>query len=328
MNGIRPVSGGTAALAAVFLAAFVLSFQAVGTVATDPSGSGTRAAPDRLDPAFFKIPNDQERWRGPVIPAPPNRDSLVGGPGAVENSSVDWPVWRYRTNSEGFRDEDVPDEKPPGTVRILVLGDSKTMGSFVNETDRFTEVLQHRLNERDDPRDYRVINLGVPRNGMFDFYMILRSTGMAYDPDIVVTNFAWKSDISRAEHLVLERALQRSLFASNAAKREHRRDYLTRLSWTDSEVRMYGERIIDLARRNGVIPIMMTTPDPAGSRLDRYRRWAADQGGLFVGPPPAFRAAPASRYAFPDSHHTPEGHRIIADHLYDEITPTLGDIDG
>src|SRR3954447_8958531 len=50
-----------------------------------------------------------------------------------------------RVNSAGLRGPEIPYEKPPGTYRVLVLGDSFTFGAQVEEDQTFVARLGDRL---------------------------------------------------------------------------------------------------------------------------------------------------------------------------------------
>ena len=51
----------------------------------------------------------------------------------------------YKINSHGFRDEETTHEKPKGTFRIALLGDSRTFGYGVNLDDHFSLMLERAL---------------------------------------------------------------------------------------------------------------------------------------------------------------------------------------
>ena len=83
-------------------------------------------------------------------------------------------------NSYGHRGKfySVPREK--NKYRILVLGDSFTEGSQVNEEDLFSAYL-----ERKNP-DMEVINAGVGGYGTVQEYLYLASDGLTLAPDLVL----------------------------------------------------------------------------------------------------------------------------------------------
>src|SRR5262249_1431354 len=68
--------------------------------------------------------------------------------------------WEFRTNAQGFRDdEDYTYDKPAGTRRVLVLGDSHTQGFEVRQSSTFAKVLEHRLRVRGVQA--QVLNAGI-----------------------------------------------------------------------------------------------------------------------------------------------------------------------
>jgi lysophospholipase L1-like esterase len=93
---------------------------------------------------------------------------------------------RVVTNALGFREPRLPAPKPPGTVRIVAIGDSFTQGYGVNESEAYPRQLEALLGARDPARHYEVINLGVPGACPPDYLYNLREVGLAYHPDVVL----------------------------------------------------------------------------------------------------------------------------------------------
>lgn len=87
-------------------------------------------------------------------------------------------------NSLGMRGRERPREKPPGTKRILVLGDSFAWGYGVADKDVFTEVLEERL--ADAGGAWEVWNASVLGWGTDQEYLFLRRDEFDLAPDIVV----------------------------------------------------------------------------------------------------------------------------------------------
>jgi lysophospholipase L1-like esterase len=70
----------------------------------------------------------------------------------------------FRTDSHGVRGPERAVKPPPGVFRILVAGDSVTMGAGVPEEDRYTERLEERVSEGLGERrgeGVEVVNLGL-----------------------------------------------------------------------------------------------------------------------------------------------------------------------
>src|SRR5262245_14296345 len=88
-------------------------------------------------------------------------------------------------NPLGFREPRLPSTKPPGTLRIVALGDSFTQGYGVEEHQSWPRLLEALLDAR-DARPHEVINLGVPGANPRDYLSYLSDPGLAYQPDVVL----------------------------------------------------------------------------------------------------------------------------------------------
>lgn len=108
----------------------------------------------------------------------PNHVSLRGGAQCV-------------TNSRGLREEELPLAKPPGTYRVLVLGDSTALGFGVPVEARFSDRLEALLNRARPSVRFEVINAGVPGYSLYNAWAYFRREGVRFDPDLVIveTNF-------------------------------------------------------------------------------------------------------------------------------------------
>ncbi|MEO7859542.1 MAG: SGNH/GDSL hydrolase family protein [Nitrospirales bacterium] len=102
-----------------------------------------------------------------------------------------------KINSAGFRDVEHPLQKPKGTYRILLLGDSYTEARQVSLENTFGRKVEQQLQscERLLPHKVEVINFGVPGYGNAEELITLRSRGWAYDPDLVLTMFFSGNDL-------------------------------------------------------------------------------------------------------------------------------------
>ena len=99
-----------------------------------------------------------------------------------------------RINSQGLRDREYDFEKPDGTTRILVLGDSYTWGFDVANDDIYTEVLERTFGE--EGKRVEVINAGANGWGTDQEYLFFRDEGVRYEPDIVVLAFYVLNDFN------------------------------------------------------------------------------------------------------------------------------------
>jgi lysophospholipase L1-like esterase len=96
-----------------------------------------------------------------------------------------------RINRHGFRGEEWSPSKDEGqhSYRILVLGDSLTMGQGVAEDDRYTNILQGLLQARYSSRPVEVINLGVHGFETVQEERTLQRMGDVVHPDLTIVGF-------------------------------------------------------------------------------------------------------------------------------------------
>jgi hypothetical protein len=87
------------------------------------------------------------------------------------------------TNAHGLHDEEYPLEKPAGTKRVLVIGDSYVEALQVGIPDTFSKQLQQRLTR------VQVVNAGRSGRGVLENYLYLRHAGWSFAPDVVVLAF-------------------------------------------------------------------------------------------------------------------------------------------
>lgn len=99
-----------------------------------------------------------------------------------------------RINSHGLRDAEHTPAKPPGTYRIVALGDSFTYGAAVDYGQRFTEVLEERLAK------VEVVNFGCSAYGPDQELLILEREGLDWDPDLVLCLIYFGNDLRDIRH--------------------------------------------------------------------------------------------------------------------------------
>jgi hypothetical protein len=92
-------------------------------------------------------------------------------------------------NSHGIRGPERPYAKPPGTYRIVLLGDSFIEGYAVALEQRVSEVLQRLLNSDPRPETVEVIALGTAGYSTDQELLWLEQEGLRYQPDVVVDMF-------------------------------------------------------------------------------------------------------------------------------------------
>lgn len=116
-------------------------------------------------------------------------------PDITYGSELEKPSWvsykySYTINKDGLNERfNYSVEKPSNVFRIIILGDSFTFGVYVNTKDNWTELLEDGLNNTQScikNKKYEVINLGV--SGYDTAYEVERyiKRGVKYNPDLLI----------------------------------------------------------------------------------------------------------------------------------------------
>ncbi|GBD25685.1 hypothetical protein HRbin30_01009 [bacterium HR30] len=98
-------------------------------------------------------------------------------------------------NQQGLRDLPRTYAKPPGVLRILVVGDSFVEAMHVRLDDVFTRRLERLLEGVGANRRVEVISAGVSGWGTASEFLWLQEEGSKYQPDIVLLHFYPGNDI-------------------------------------------------------------------------------------------------------------------------------------
>ena len=93
-----------------------------------------------------------------------------------------------QTNSRGLRGPDIPFDKPDGTLRVLLLGDSFLEGYSVNDADLVSEVVRRELQSQ-VKRPVEVINGGTVGYSTDQELLFYQNEGRRYSPDLTVLLF-------------------------------------------------------------------------------------------------------------------------------------------
>jgi len=104
---------------------------------------------------------------------------------------------RYRTNSQGIRNEELQRDKLATERRVLTLGDSFLWGDGLMEPDLVSTQMEILLSEA--PERVTVINAGIAGFNTRDEYEQLVRLAPIYDPDLV-TLFFFTNDLLGEAH--------------------------------------------------------------------------------------------------------------------------------
>jgi lysophospholipase L1-like esterase len=147
-----------------------------------------RYAKRRTEPkGFIELINHPD---GLFLYPPDSTFSLIYDPAGDERGYFG-PEGRvdFRINGHGLRGPEVPLEKAPETLRVLVLGDSITFGDGVRYEDTYPARLEELLGSRMSGKKVQVVNAGVQAYGTRHAVALFRSRAMAFDPDVVILGF-------------------------------------------------------------------------------------------------------------------------------------------
>lgn len=114
---------------------------------------------------------------------------ILFGPVSHEITNAD-PVLHHfsgnnpETNALGFYDREYPIQKPAGSRRIMVLGDSLVRRTF--HEMNFTKILEHKLQAAPGYEGAEVWNCGIDSYSPGLCYLLLKHKLLGVDPDRVV----------------------------------------------------------------------------------------------------------------------------------------------
>ena len=126
-----------------------------------------------------------------LVPDPVRHHKLV--PNAYAKFQQEDFSYVQRNNKFGLRGGDLSLEKPDSTIRILMLGDSFTMGKGVEDNETFSYLLDRALNQEtiscmSDSSRVEVLNAGVDSYTPLLGYLYLSNELADFSPDLIFYN--------------------------------------------------------------------------------------------------------------------------------------------
>jgi len=279
------------------------------------------------------------------------------------NASIVYKGQTFTTNRWGMRGPDVSLQKPEGVTRIAIVGPSFVMGDGVADEDVFDRQLEALLNAAGERR-YEVLNFGVGGYSIVQQVAMLENRVLDFQPDVVILTYHLRPALRVIPHLEevvrsrtpvpypeLERMLReaevlvdgdgtrlrvpfrplrsvaRSLGVEAAPPRFER----------EVQLRLLTDRIVDWSlahaaeriRASGAAPVLIAL-DIVSMRTDSEPpslAFAASRGfqvhnllDVYSGLDPK-----DLEIAEWDDHPNAEGHRLIAQRLYRELTESRED---
>lgn len=129
---------------------------------------------------------------------------IVGGLGELRQRQIeatdaiviptDAPGLKYEmrpgplTNSHGYKERELPIEKPAGTLRVAVVGDSVTHGAFVPAEQVYSRVVEDQLHAA-GRTDVQVLNFAAYGYDIDSLAALVRYRARAWSPDLIVYGY-------------------------------------------------------------------------------------------------------------------------------------------
>ena len=98
-----------------------------------------------------------------------------------------------RTNRWGMRDKEYQLQKPEGTSRIVIIGDSVAFGLKVHHEHIYSELIEDRLNTELEG-DFEVLNFAVDGYNSSQEEIILRERALRFEPDMIILAYCFNDD--------------------------------------------------------------------------------------------------------------------------------------
>ena len=242
-----------------------------------------------------------------------------------------------KTNRWGLRDDDYERAKPPGAVRIAMLGASHVFGEGVANHETFEAVLEERLNREPcdgAPLRFEILNFAESGRSAPQYVLVLENKILAFQPDTLFY-VSHRGDEGRMDR-ALVKAVQGQFdipahlrgIVAQAGVTAAMNDYTIRRRLQPFQPAILSEsyrRIVEVSRENGIQPVWFLLPmtyeriEPDDVARDMAPAAAAGFEmesllDVYDGHDPQSLAV-----ASWDDHPNARAHRLIADRLYQRI---------
>ena len=231
------------------------------------------------------------------------------------------------SNGDGFRssrESDDPDER----LRLMVVGDSFVFGEGVEESERFTNILETMQSS------WRVENLGMPGYGPDLMLRALEEVGLKSRPDVVV--FSMYTDIFRRVHPEYAGAgfkiprfkLEAGQLVTIPYPKPSLWDQLSmvvairRIQWhyTNAVLDLNAgilDRFLKLAELHSFVPVVIFLPGRSDTSSDKTRRawlrqYAERHDTPFLDLTEPIHKEDQKAFITRNWHLNPHGHHIVA----------------
>lgn len=255
----------------------------------------------------------------------------------------------FQTNSKGLRDREFSYDRQPGTLRILMLGDSLTVGWGVPVEQTFSKRIEKLFAA--DGINAEVINTGIGNYNTIQEVEYFMVEGIKYHPDIVVLNFFVNDAEPILKHKplsILARVCYACVFIFGRVDALSRK-FKKKKDWAEYYLSLFGDgnaigwlnakdsigKLVTYCRSHGIALIIANLPelhDVRHYRLERISNLLQDVANQYsveyvdILPylqkeePPALWVTPA------DPHPNAHANDVIAQGLYRSLRPIAANI--
>jgi lysophospholipase L1-like esterase len=169
-------------------------------------------------------------------------------------------------NSYGLRGGEISVPKPPGTVRILVVGDSVTFGYGIPVENTYVKVFEKLLNENATGKtQYEVLNGGTLGGSLSDYDHFLTQKAGALQPDMILVGLSLNDILVYSESGAISEAgaewhEQRFPLTRRLSRFLLRHSQLYMFCYARLKSTMYSFGIIDVNKARGLNFVTLTPP--------------------------------------------------------------------
>jgi lysophospholipase L1-like esterase len=285
---------------------------------------------------------DLEMWKYAVEVKGVSRDPLIGHDHRPNRHAFLMGV-QFDTNSKGLRDREFTYEKPPGKLRIMMLGDSFTVGWGAKFDETFPKRIERMYADRGLQAE--VINTGVGNYNTIQEVEYYLAEGHKYNPDVVVLNFTFNDaepvPVSYSPAAILRICYSCTFVVGRIDTL--RREFFGKKDWADYYLGLYGDdgqakgwldakayiaKLAAFTKAHGTKLLIASLPelhDVQHYRLQKITdlvHEAADQNGVpFVDLLPYVQGVPSPELWVtpPDPHPNGLAHKLFAEGIFEAL---------
>ncbi len=259
-------------------------------------------------------------------------DDIVGIE-LIPSTRIEFHGATLSVNRWGMRGREYDLTPPPGVFRVALLGPSFVMGSGVADEEVFSAVLEERLTSPDGAFEF--LNFAAPSFSALEELVVFETRSLQFSPhavflvahdhekSIVIRNLSGRIHNGADIPYPFLIEIMRKAGLTDRMTREEMERALR--PFEDEVLIWVYERIVELASRDGILPVWvyipsleMGDPKPADPWLKEI---AAQSGFLTIDLSDVYRDHPPMSLAVApwDRHPNARAHRLIADRLHEEM---------